>query len=713
MSTTKARRLRAGLISGATAILLVHILQWLLPDAAGIWNHRIIDRLFQFRAASSSYQPPYNDVVVHVDINQTTLQRLNRRHLTREHHARGIASLAAMATRAQLYDFVFASERSPREDDLLVAAAREAGNVFFGLVLLFETIDRQREASPNGISSKDLLKAARWNVRFPDSFDAVPVARDAIITFPELASVSQGLGALNLRYDQDGVYRRYPLLFRYDNRAYPSIVLLTVCHYLGVAPDTVTLDPDRWLILPAARFPGASDPRDVRIPLDSSGNMIIDFIGPWERMRHYNFADILRALENPVETALWREELGDRIVVVSEVLSGASDAGPVPTDTHYPLSGVHANALHTILTESFFQPAPAAFQLTAELLLTALAVSAFAYLPATGFGAVILLSTLGYSSLAAAAFLHSRWLWDFLSPNGILLALLLVFLVHRVVESTRVSVEAQRERDLVEKELEIGRRIQADFFPSQLPAIRGWELAATIHPARQVAGDFYDLFTLNGKRSIAVLLGDVCDKGVGAAMFMALFRSLIRALCQQQVEQGTLTGEAATSWAPALLQRTVQQTNDYIAVVHEKACMFATLFFAIVDVQTGKMHYVNCGHEPPLVLGAGGHIHRLKPTGPAVGTFSGAQFGWRALRLVRGDLLFACTDGVYETPDPQNRPFSHERLVAILEAPHASLSAMLEAIQTAIDRHQQSAHPFDDITMVALGFKGSEGAKAI
>lgn len=702
MNTIKARRLRIGILISATVILFMHFFHWLLPDVTTTWNHRVIDRVFQFRASSATFKPLYDDTVVHVDINQSTLQRIDRRHLNRQHHARAIANLGAMATTSQLYDFVFASERSENEDRQLVEAARRAGNAYFGLVFLFDRAHLQSGPSSYDSSAKSYLEATRWNVALKGKPDSLPEVMDAITTFPKLAEASRGLGGLNLQYDPDGVYRRYPLIYAYNGAVYPSIVLRIVCDYFGVTPDAIVFDPGRYLILKAARFHEAKEHHDIKIPIDLSGNMVIDFIGPWERMRHYNFADILQASDSDAEMALWKDELAGKIVVVSEVLSGSSDAGPVPTDTHYPLSGVHANALHTILTESFFRSTTGMIRILCELILAAIVTAAFVYLPAMAFGAIAIMAALTYSGVAVGAFLHSRWLFDFVQPNGMLFLVLLAMLVHRAIESTRVSVEAKRERDLVEKELEIGRRIQADFFPLHLPEVCGWKLAATIRPAKQVAGDFYDIFTVKGTRYIAVVIGDVCDKGVGAAMFMALFRSLIRALCQQQVAATEHSDAPGKQWTQHLLQRTIHQTNNYIAVTHENACMFATLFFAIFDTHTGEMHYVNCGHEPPLLLSAKGSSKQLESTGPAVGIFPDVTIDCRSIQLEYGDLLFACTDGVYEAPDHQGTIFPKSRLHTIISSPHKSLQEMLQAIETAVDKHSQDQDQFDDITMVAV-----------
>jgi sigma-B regulation protein RsbU (phosphoserine phosphatase) len=139
--------------------------------------------------------------------------------------------------------------------------------------------------------------------------------------------------------------------------------------------------------------------------------------------------------------------------------------------------------------------------------------------------------------------------------------------------------------------------------------------------------------------------------------------------------------------------------------------MFATVFFAIIDVPTGEMHYVNCGHEPPFLIAAGGEITRLKPTGPAVGTFPGVVFQCRSARIGSGDLLFACTDGVVETPDASGQPYAVSRLQDIIRAPHPSLNAMLTTIESALSRwHGPQEKQFDDITMLALKRSEMDGA---
>ena len=245
----------------------------------------------------------------------------------------------------------------------------------------------------------------------------------------------------------------------------------------------------------------------------------------------------------------------------------------------------------------------------------------------------------------------------------------------------------------LERELEIGREIQLGFLPATLPSPDGWELRAHFRPARQVAGDFYDAFTLVDGR-VAFVLADVCGKGVGAALFMALFRSLLRALAEPQF--------AAADTPADGLRATVLATNDYIARTHDTANMFATVFFAVVDPASGALDYVNAGHEPPVLLAADGRVRgRLAPTGPAVGLMPGMEFGAGHERLTPGETLFAFTDGVGDARDPNDSSFGEERLLALLADGAATAAELLARVDSALSGHIGDGAQFDDVAMLA------------
>ncbi len=263
------------------------------------------------------------------------------------------------------------------------------------------------------------------------------------------------------------------------------------------------------------------------------------------------------------------------------------------------------------------------------------------------------------------------------------------------------------------RELEIGREIQAHFLPSDLPSLTGFDFAARLRSAKLVGGDFYDLFPLAGGKEIVVAIGDVCDKGVGAALFMALFRSLLRALAEQSdgvrwSDRGTSrdrrrdAGPRAAAVTNHLL-RTITLVNDYVAGTHSSSNMFATVFFAIVDGETGLVQYINAGQEPPVVVGPQRHP-RAAAHGARAGSDAGtAVRGWKQTTLAPGESLVAWTDGVTEArTDAGDELFGEERALQTVQAATDSAEEMLDGLLAAVDRWAGSAEQSDDITLVAV-----------
>ena len=234
---------------------------------------------------------------------------------------------------------------------------------------------------------------------------------------------------------------------------------------------------------------------------------------------------------------------------------------------------------------------------------------------------------------------------------------------------------------VLDQELENGRAIQANFFPKNLPQLPGLEMAAYFKPARQVAGDFYDAFWLPGQQ-LGLVVADVCDKGVGAALFMALFRSLIRIFSGQTtlddlnraITADSLTGLPAGAACfveppdPLDALNAVQLANNYIALNHADLSMFATLFFGILDPRNGQLRYVNGGHEPLFIVGASGGVREtLNATGPVVGVEAGMDFKICQTDLRPGDILLGYTDGIPEASNPAGDFFTPQKLLTLLE----------------------------------------------
>ena len=267
---------------------------------------------------------------------------------------------------------------------------------------------------------------------------------------------------------------------------------------------------------------------------------------------------------------------------------------------------------------------------------------------------------------------------------------------------------------VLNSELEKGREIQKNFLPSDFPELDGWEVATYFQPARQVAGDYYDIFHLP-EQKIGIVIADVCDKGVGAALFMALFRSLIRIFSGQfEVNTGachisTLDTENAAREdhdLPVVDREALQavvHTNNYVARNHGDLGMFATMFFGVLDPRTGVLSYINAGHDPLIVLAAeGGVRQRLNPTGPAVGLTADVAFRIARAQIEPGEILLGYTDGVTEATSHAGEMFGAERLIALFGETFDTAAELTTLIADQVQEHTGAAEKFDDITMLAL-----------
>lgn len=417
MSTNKPLQFRFSLVLMLVCYAVVHLLFFSLPEIFDIWEAKAIDRLFVGRSGSAGFQPDYNDTIVHIDLNNTSIQQLQTYFPDRSYHARVIANLSTMGVSAQLFDYIFAARHSAIEDNALMQAAGAAGNVYFGMAFELDHKSQAQKTTPEMSENvRQYLEDTSWKIALSGENTNMFTGSNPLLTFPELTTVSAGTGFLNLTADGDGTFRRVPLLVRYEDAYYPSLAFRIVCEFLKVSPENIHMQPGDTATLMSATIPGRTRTEDIHIPIDISGSMIVNFLGPWERMTHYNYVDVLHASDDRDEMEMWQEELSGKIAVISEVTTGSADISPVPTDTHYPLSGIHANVMHTILNGSFIRELPAWSTFTVECVLMALILSC-----ATFFSpAFFILSTAGiavvYIFSWASSFLYLGLILDVVRP---------------------------------------------------------------------------------------------------------------------------------------------------------------------------------------------------------------------------------------------------------------------------------------------------------
>ncbi len=244
----------------------------------------------------------------------------------------------------------------------------------------------------------------------------------------------------------------------------------------------------------------------------------------------------------------------------------------------------------------------------------------------------------------------------------------------------------QYKQTLIDRELQLARQIQKTFLPEKLPLLAGYDLAAEWQTASQVGGDFYDAFELSPDR-FGLVIADVSDKGLPASMFMTVSRTLIRAMSQENA-------------SPA---RTLEKVN-HILQIDSSDGFFVTVFYAIVELGSGKVTYCIAGHNPPYLLRPGkGRVEPLGKGGIALGMLDPIQLKDRELLLEPGDALVLFTDGITETFSPDGEGYGELRLQARLEALLGETArGIIDGIGQSLDSFRAGKALDDDYTLLVI-----------
>jgi len=261
------------------------------------------------------------------------------------------------------------------------------------------------------------------------------------------------------------------------------------------------------------------------------------------------------------------------------------------------------------------------------------------------------------------------------------------------LEGIKKGLRAQQQLTAIQHELSVAARIQQSILPRQFPPFPGhneFEIYAQMLPAREVGGDFYDFFLIDKDR-LGFVIGDVSGKGVPAAIFMAVTRTLLKATALQGLSAGDC----------------LKYVNDVLTRQSDSA-MFVTIFYGILHTDSGELEYCLAGHNPPYVLSRTGGVRSLEePSSMIVGAFENALFETGRTKLKPGDCVFLYTDGVTESADEAGNFFSDERLLALLQQlTGESTEAIVSTVTNDVRRFSASALPTDDITEMALRYVG-------
>ncbi|MGD8374622.1 MAG: SpoIIE family protein phosphatase [Acidobacteriota bacterium] len=252
------------------------------------------------------------------------------------------------------------------------------------------------------------------------------------------------------------------------------------------------------------------------------------------------------------------------------------------------------------------------------------------------------------------------------------------------IENVRLFMEEQRNKQM-QRELETAAQIQRRLLPAAAPPFDGYEITGHSLPCREVGGDYYDFLPL-GATELAVAIGDVSGKGMGAALLMATLQASFRAHVTLDLP------------LPELVSRL-----NHAVVANSMANNFITFFLGRIDGPSGRLVYTNAGHNPPILLRADGSVERLRTGGMILGILADAAFASEEVTLANGDVLVTFSDGITESQNEAEEEYGDERLIEVVRENRAETAERIrEAIHESVETFMGTAPQFDDVTLTVL-----------
>lgn len=388
------------------------------------WDLQATDRLFLLRRTLQP--PPYDSTIIHIDIGNSSVQKLSY-YFPRRLHAQLIELAKNASFSALAYDIIFAQRIGTVDDTLLLTASSSWGKMYVPVAFSLESSPGKFvNDSPDGVR---YLDSTAWTLQ-ADHVDQFYNAGQSLLTWPELSATARGVGFISVEADLDGVFRRVPLLIRYKDKFYPSMVFRLACDVLKVTQDRIIVQGGTSIVLRDA-LTRSGTRHDLEIPIDERGNMAINWIGPWEAMTHVSFSRVLEVAEDRDEIDAFAERFRGCLAFVGDNSTGISDIGPTPFEEKFVLVGLHANTLNTLLTESFLHQLPRIWFIAINVLIVLCLIACSVRFSSVGFTISSLVFIALYIALAAAGFVYQNITVSIIQPPLAVFVSLLSVLVYR------------------------------------------------------------------------------------------------------------------------------------------------------------------------------------------------------------------------------------------------------------------------------------------
>ncbi|MBT3509262.1 MAG: sigma 54-interacting transcriptional regulator [Nitrospina sp.] len=427
--------MKKSIILGFVGAVITLLLSLGFSDLFHAWELKTLDARFQVRGSIET-----NPNIIMIDADDASAQQLGRWPWPRSLHTQMINFLSNENPGVIVYDILFSQPVDEAEERLLAQATKKSG----GMVYPF---------AASLINSDKALGKVALPEYFPvTQFKEAPGTKNylsiesAILPLPGLVKFSRGLGHIAANRDRDGVIRRTPLFVRHEEHIVPSLALQAVLTWLDVSPEQVEIN-DSKILLKQASLPG--NRVDIQIPVDSNGQMLINYAGKWsETFKHASFASVLA---NDEKTTGNMEEVEGKLILVSNTLSG-QDIKSTPIEKDYPGSGIHANIINTIVTQNFLRETGQGFNALLILLLS-ITTARLLLLRKYLLQAVFISTLLAGYLVACGVFFNSGLVLQIVSPLCTIILTGLLVSIYQAGSEKKLSDNLQQEKNRVESHL--------------------------------------------------------------------------------------------------------------------------------------------------------------------------------------------------------------------------------------------------------------------
>ena len=580
------------------------------------------------------------DILI-IEISDDTLANLGSWPIPRDYHSGLLDILREFRVKSVVFDILFSEPTF--YDKVFSSSIKAIGNVFLPLAL-------------------DLQPAKKG---YP--YRAEKILADIV---PLLKSSVKGFGQINTLVDSDGKRRRIPLFVEYKGEFIPNLALRALADYLNLDITKIKFKKKKVIV-----------DNKLTIPLAEDYSFLVNYPASWKNsFKHISYFEVLKAyadLKEGRRPSLDLSLLRDKVCFIGLTATGTSDFSPTPLENLYPMVGLQASVFNSILNKKFIVPGGGSFNLLVNTVIFLLSlIISLKFKPLSSFLYNLALG-LVYFLLNTLVFVGAG-LWI-----NLFLPLVIIGFVYVGITLFRILQEVRR-RELLEKELDIARRIQESFLPLKLEEIPSLKIAAFFKPAKFVAGDLYDLIRLDEEK-LGIFIGDVSGKGVPASLIMAQTVSLFRVFAKDKTSpSGVLT-----------------KLNKELAKVLEGR--FVTAFYLVLDTKEKKIIGSSAGHSPVIYYNSQEKkVLELEfSSGPPLGISEFLEYEEEKFPLNPKGRFLLYTDGLTEAKNKKSEEFGLERVKEIiLNYPDLDLQGLVDKLKEECFNFYRGMPQHDDITII-------------